>query len=243
MVSRHLAIRGAVAALLALALLPASASGANRRISISDYRWSDPDIQIDLGEHVTWYWTGPDTMHSVTGSSANAAGLDSDPQTGQPNHDIGDSFKLDFNQPGVYQFHCKLHSTVKGTITVSPVPGDPAGEPDPVPKSNVDLRPPRLREVRLGSRRFGRRGTSMKFSLGERAKLDADFYRYDADGRRHFAGYASWKGHVGFNGVRFGARREHFRPRPGRYLAVLRATDGAQNTADPRRLRFVIRHR
>ncbi len=75
--------------LLAATLLPAAADAANRRISISDYRWSSPDIHIDLGEHVTWYWVGPDTMHSVTGDSPNSLQFDSDPQTGQPNHDIG----------------------------------------------------------------------------------------------------------------------------------------------------------
>ena len=49
--------------------------------------------------------------------------------------------------------------------------------------------------------------------------------------------------YVGFNGVRFGSRSKHFTPRPGRYLAVIRATDQSQNTADPRRLRFSIRDR
>ena len=229
--------------LLALALVPASAGAANRRISISDYRWSDPDIHIDLGEHVTWYWIGPDTMHSVTGTSDNDRGLDSDPDTTQPNHRIGDDYQLAFDDPGVYLFQCKLHSTVRGTITVSASPGDPASEPDPVPKSKVDLRPPRLTGLRLGSHTLGRRGTNMTFSLGDRGKLDADFYRYDRRGHRHFAGYASWKAHVGLNGVRFGDRRKHFRPRPGSYLAVVRASDRSRNTAEPRRLHFRIRRR
>ena len=182
-------------------------------------------------------------MHSITGTSANALGLDSDPDTSQPQHRIGDSFQLAFDKPGVYQFHCKLHSTVKGTITVSANPGDPATEPDPVPRSNVDRTPPRLRNIELGDHRFGRRGTSLMFDLGERAKVDADFYRYDRSGRRHYSGYANWKGHVGFNGVRVGGRRRHFRPRPGTYVAVLRATDPAQNVARPRRLHFRIGRR
>lgn len=230
--------------LLALAaLLPAAADGANRRISISDYRWSEPQVSVDLGEHVSWYWVGPDTMHSVTGTSANAAGRDSDPGVSQPEHVIGDEFQLSFDAPGVYEFHCKLHTTVKGTVTVSASPGDPATESDPIPRSQVDLQPPRLREVELGARTFGRRGTSLRFELAERAKLQADIYRYDVDGRRHFAGYASWRGHVGFNGVRIGGRSDHFRPRPGGYLAVLRATDEARNTGTPKRLRFAIRRR
>ena len=240
----RLGLRLLVAVGLALLLIPVGgADAANRRISISDYKWSSPDIQINLGEHVTWYWIGPDTMHSVTGDSPDAAGLDSDPQTGQPNHDIGDEFKLDFNAPGVYKFRCKLHSTVRGTVTVTDTPGDPSSEPDPVPKSKVDLTPPRLRGISLNKPTFGRRGTNLKFSLPEVAKLSADMYRFDADGRRHFAGYATWPGHVGYNGVRFGDRRKHFKPRPGSYMAELTAIDKSQNVSDGKRIKFKIRKR
>lgn len=238
---------GAAAAALALALVllaPVVAEGANRRVAISDYRWSQPEIQIDLGEHVSWYWIGPDTMHSITGQSANATQLDSDPGDNQPIHEIGDTFRLDFDTPGVYQFNCKLHSTVKGQITVSGSPGDPVSEPDPIPRSRVDRTPPRLRDVRLGSATFGRRGTSLRFSLAEAAKLDAEIFRLAPDGGgRRFAGFQSWRGHVGFNGVRIGGRSDNFRPRPGSYVAELSATDSARNSADPKRLRFQIRSR
>ena len=243
MVSRQLAVRAAAIGVLALALLPAAASGANRRVAISDYRWSDPDLTINLGEHVTWYWTGPDTMHSVTGDSPNAAGLDSDPQTSQPNHKIGDSFRLDFSQPGTYKFRCKLHSTVRGTVTVTAAPGDPSAEPDPVPKSNVDRHPPRLTDVHLAKRRFGRRGTQVRYSLGERARLSADYYRFDRDGHRRFAGYSTWKGTVGFNSAPFAARSKHFRPRPGSYVAFISPTDNSANTGTIRRITFHIRNR
>lgn len=243
MVPRQL--RAALAALaLALLLIPAAAAdAANRRISISDYKWSDPNIQIDLGEHVTWYWVGPDTMHSVTGDSPNSLQFDSDPQTGQPNHDIGDNFKVDFNAPGVYKFHCKLHSLVKGTVTVTDTPGNPGAEPDPVPQSKVDRTPPRLRAVSLDKRTFGRRGTNLNFSLAESAKVSADMYRYDPQGRRHFAGYTTWSSYVGFNGVRFGDRGKHFKPRPGRYLAILTATDKSKNLSEEKRIKFTIRKR
>ena len=119
-------------ALAALALAPA-AGAANRRVAISNYQWSAPQLEIGLGEHVTWYWTGPDTVHSVTGDSPNAAGLDSDPQTSLPHHQIGDSFQLSFDSPGTYAFACKLHSTVRGTVTVSATPGRPDRRARPGP--------------------------------------------------------------------------------------------------------------
>lgn len=239
----HRVLPVALTALAVTLSLAPAASASNRRIAIGDYRWSDPAIEINAGEHVTWYWVGPDTMHSITGISPNDLGVDTDPGTNQPHHQIGDSYQLTFNQPGTFQFHCKLHSTVRGQVVVDPIPGDPNTEPDPVPKSNVDLKPPRIRDLRLAARTVGRRGTNLSYALGEEGKLSADYYRYDAKGHRHYAGYATWPGHVGYNGVRFGAHRKHFRPRPGGYLAILRATDDASNTSKPRRLHFSIRKR
>lgn len=229
--------------ILAALLLAAPASADNRRIAISDYAWSDAEIEIDLGERVTWYWVGPDLMHSVSGESANAAAIDSDPGTNQPRHDLGDTFQVTFDQPGTYRLNCKLHTTVKGTVTVSNTPGDPVSEPDPVPPLRVDRTPPRLRGVALAAKVFGRRGTSLRFALGERSRVSAEIFRLSPRGRRSFAGYRTWKGYIGPNGVRFGGRSAHFRPRPGRYEAVVLATDEANNASTQRRLRFTIRRR
>jgi plastocyanin len=239
---------GALAIALAIALvatlLPTAADAANRRISISNYRWSDTEIQIDRGEHVSWYWVGPDTMHSVTGDNAAAAGLDSDPQTNQPQHQVGDTFQLDFDEPGRYEFRCKLHSTVRGSITVSEAPGDPDSEPDPVPESNVDLSPPKLSNVFLTRNRIFRKGTSMKYSLDERARIEIEYYLLRKGKRRKFAGWARYKwGHTGFNRLRFGIRRKRFKAKPGRYLAKVRAIDEAANETRPTKLRFRIIHR
>jgi plastocyanin len=229
----------ACAVTVALALAPA-ADAANRRVSIGDYRWSQSEVQIDLGEHVTWYWTGPDTAHSVTGDSANTRGLDSDPGVNLPNHRLGDSFRLDFDSPGTYAFVCKVHSIVAGKVVVSATPGDPESEPDPVPVTFVDDRAPRIRDPRLAARRIRARGTSISLSLGERARLDAEYYRLQRDGERVFAGYEAWRGFIGLNRFRFGGRAPHFRARPGRYVALLRATDRSNNISRPRLMRFEI---
>ena len=231
------------AALLAALLLAPAASADNRRVAISDYTWTDTEIEIDLGERVTWYWVGPDLMHSVTGQPPNATAIDSDPQTNQPQHDLGDQFQASFDQPGTYVLQCKLHSTVRGTVTVSNTPGDPFFEPDPVPQTAVDRAAPRLGDLALRNSTFGRRGTSLSFSLGERSRVSVEFYRYNGDGKRQFAGYRTFKGHIGLNDVRLGEPSKNFRPRPGRYQAVIAATDGANNTSPERRLRFTIRSR
>jgi plastocyanin len=227
-------------ALAALVLAPA-ADAANRRIAISNYQWSDPNIQINLGEHVTWYWVGPDVVHSVTGDSPNDAGIDSDPGNPLPNHPVGDSFQVSFDQPGIYQFRCKLHSTVRGSVTVSAAPGDPSAEPDPVPPNRVDLKAPRIRNLRLDDRHFSGRGTKAYFSLGEKSKLDADYYRLGPKGHRIYAGYGRWQGYLGLNTIRFANRTKRFRAEPGRYVAKIRATDRQTNVSKPREIRFQIR--
>ncbi len=245
MVHRHVAAaRGLVLAVALLAISAAPALGANHRVAISNYRWSTPEIQVNAGEHVTWYWTGPDLMHSVTGQSDNAKGWDSDPNINQPDHRLGDSYQVTFDQPGVYFFQCKLHGSVKGEIVVSPTPGDPVTEPDPVPRSNVDVTAPRINDLRLG-RRAARHGQklAMRFSLGEKASLTADFYRYRprGGGRNVYAGFQRLgKAYIGWNQAGIAGPSKHFRARPGRYLAVIRATDGAANESRPKRLRLRI---
>lgn len=227
----------------ALSLLHAAAASAdNRRISISNYQWSEKELKIDRGEHVSWYWIGPDTMHSITGVAPDAAGIDSDPQTNQPRHAIGDSFQLDFDQPGTFEFQCKLHSTVRGTVEVSNKPGNPTAEPDPVPKSKVDLKSPNLRDARLDSTIFGRGGTKLRYSINERARITIEYFRFARTGRKRFAGYAQHgAGYIGFNQLRFGNRRKNFKARPGRYLAKVVAIDPAANRTRPAKLSFRIR--
>jgi plastocyanin len=225
-------------------MLPATAGAANRRIAIGHYQWSESDVTVNLGEHVTWYWVGPDTMHSVTGTSANDLDVDTDPGTNLPHHNLGDSFKHTFDTPGTYSFHCKLHPAVAGTITVEPTPGDPNTEPDPVPPSNVDVKAPYLSDTRLDRSSFPRpAGTTLNFSLNEKSSLDSEYYRLPGKhgGKRKFAGWRVWTGgHVGFNHVPFATRGKHFTPRPGRYVSLLRATDASNNESKASRVKFSI---
>jgi plastocyanin len=242
LVRRQLTRAGALAvAVASLALLVAApADAANRRVSISNYQWSDELLEIDLGEHVTWYWIGPDTMHTVSGDSQNAKAIESDPGNDLPIHKIGDSFQASFTQPGTYDLVCRLHSTVRGRVVVSSNPGDPTTEPDPVPAFRFDDKPPRVQRLSLGRNPIRGRGDQLHFELNERAKVDADYFRIGPKGRKVFAGWAKWSGYIGFNEIRFGGRGKHFRAEPGRYIAEIRATDADENMSKPRRVRFEI---
>jgi len=229
------------ALVVAALLLPGSAGAANTRVSIANYAWSQPRVEVNLGEKVTWDWLGPDLAHSVTGISANDLQWDSDPGTDSPSHQPGDSFSLQFDQPGEYFFQCKLHAAVRGEVIVSDVPGDPGSDPGPQPPLNLDLRPPTLGSASLAKASTkGREGIAFSAQVSERGTLDAEYYRFNSKGRRVYNGFDRWKTFIGINHLRLGARWKHFRARPGHYLAVLRASDEAANESKPLRKRFTI---
>jgi plastocyanin len=226
------------AALLALA--PA-ALALNTRVEIANYRWSNPEVHLDLGEKVTWDWLGPDLAHSVTGISANDLQWDSDPGTDAPEHRAGDEYTLQFSEPGVYYFQCKLHAFVRGEVVVSSTPGNPLSDPGPRPPLNIDVRPPTLGSIALAQpRTAGAGGIATSAHISERGTLDAEYYRLNSKGRRVYNGYRVWKTFIGINHFELGARWQHFRARPGRYLAVLRATDQAANVSKPVTKGFTI---
>jgi plastocyanin len=229
--------------LLALASMvaPAGASALNTRVSIANYSWSNREVQIDLGEKVTWDWLGPDLAHSVTGISPNDRGWDSDPGTDSPFHPAGSSYTLQFDQPGVYLFQCKLHASVRGEVIVSSTPGDPNSDPGPQAPLNIDLKPPTLGAVAIPRPRLqGSAGTDFSAQISERGTLDAEYYRLNSKGRRTYSGYQVWKTFIGINHLTMAARWKHFKARPGRYEVVLRATDTAANVSKPVKKRFEI---
>jgi plastocyanin len=235
-----LALAGLCAVAAALVAAPA-ASATNTRVSIANYAWSNPAVQIDLGEKVTWDWLGPDLAHSVTGISSNDLQWDSDPGTDAPYHQPGDSFTLQFNEPGVYLFQCKLHAFVRGEVIVSDVPGDPDSDPGPQAPLNIDVTPPTLGGIRLKRSSFhGTKGTGMNANVSERGSLDAEYYRLNAEGKRVYNGYRTWSTFIGINRLALGARWKHFKARPGRYEATLRATDTSANVSKPVTKRFTI---
>jgi hypothetical protein len=131
---------------------------------------------------------------------------------------------------------------VRGTVTVSNKPGDPVTEPDPVPANRVDRTAPRLGGLSLSAKSVRRKGVRLSFALDEPTKVvDAEYFRLARRGKRQFAGFQRWrKVHIGFNDVRFGQPGKHFKARPGRYVAKLRATDASQNESRARSLRFRI---
>lgn len=237
----------ACSALMALAAGPAQA--ANTRVSIADFQWSK-NPQVDLGESVTWDWIGPDTMHSVTGQPDNASQWDSDPDESMPQHSLGDSYTVTFSQPGSYEFICKMHSSVRGTVTVSSTPGDPNSDPGPQAALSLDFEQPFIDNVRLNNLILGPkgRGTLLNFDSSEAGTASVDYYRLVRRGKgrkkrtvRRFAGYSEGSVHVGQNQIRFANRGSNFKPVAGNYLAFLRVDDLSANASPDFPLQFKIK--
>lgn len=215
---RRLALSAAALVLVA----PAPAAAVSRKVAMGDFRWSPRTVTIDRGDSVTWFWTGPDTQHSVTGLSPNAAGIDSDPRRGVPFHPLGDRFTVRFDEPGTYELHCKLHAIVRGTVVVTEQQGTGAPSPDPDPPVAGDFVAPELTQVRWV-------GRELRYTLDERARIVFDVMR-PRPGVDRLVLTRRFRGHIGWNRWRFDGRL-----RPGRYYALLVAVDAANNhTADVR---------
>jgi hypothetical protein len=177
----------------------------------------------------------------VTGVSEDARQWDSDPGTDAPYHRPGYSYAIQFAQPGTYVFQCKLHPFVRGEVFVSDVPGDPSSDPGPQAPLRVDMTKPVLKRVSLARTRIrGAKGVATKVAVSERGTLEAEYRRIGAGGGRAYSGYGVWRTSAGLNHLRLAARWKHFEAKPGRYEAVLRATDRSANTSKPVRRRFAI---
>jgi plastocyanin len=237
-------LAAAGAALILSAVLVAPAQAVNTRVSIENFQWSK-NAEVDLGESVTWDWIGPDTQHSVTGQPNNATQWDSDPGNVGP-HPLGDTFTVTFDQPGVYNFVCKLHASVRGSVTVSGNPGEPGSDPGPQAPLNLDLIPPNFTGAYLNQTSMGPKGngTGMNFGINEKSTITVDYYelikKRSGKWKRKFAGYGEWNAHVGNNTINFAKRTENFAAKPARYVGLTYATDESVNSSPTSKLKFTI---
>ncbi len=149
-------------------------------------------------------------------------------------HKVGFTFTVVFTQPGVYQFHCKLHNVVHGEVIVSDTPGNPNDDPDPIPKPNVNLSRPSISSIHLSPKRFGSGGTTLNYALDARSSIDVEIWHRSHGHRGAYAGWQELHGHIGLNYESFARRGPHFTPSPGRYVAFLTPTDVFHNVGrDP----------
>ena len=94
---------------LATATMAAPAEKPVRTVSIKDYAFRPATLTVNAGDTVTFV-NNDDETHTAT---ANDNTFDS----GSLKENA--SFSYTFAKPGTYAFHCRIHTTMKGTIVVN----------------------------------------------------------------------------------------------------------------------------
>lgn len=89
----------------------ASQSPASGSIDIKNMMFTPPQISIQKGGTVTWT-NNDNTTHTVIDDLTNVGG----PASG----DIppGGTYSFTFNKTGSFQYHCRIHPSMRGTIVV-----------------------------------------------------------------------------------------------------------------------------
>ncbi|HEX8993046.1 MAG TPA: NBR1-Ig-like domain-containing protein [Anaerolineales bacterium] len=93
----------------ATATPPATASTAS--VSIMNISFQPSSLQVKAGTTVTWT-NNDNTAHTVTSDTAGV--FDSGTLA------VGTAFSFTFTQTGTFAYHCNIHSSMHGTITVVP---------------------------------------------------------------------------------------------------------------------------
>lgn len=77
-------------------------------ITISNFQFSPASIEITAGETAQWI-NNDNVPHTI---------IADDNSFQSPTLQAGESFHFTFTQTGTVNYHCSIHPTMKGTITV-----------------------------------------------------------------------------------------------------------------------------
>ena len=121
------AVAGLFLSTLALSNLPASAQDAKPSLvkdvsiptnaaTMGDKAYSPNPVEVNVGGGVTW--SNDDTqIHTATSGAAGSADAGSVFDSGALSP--GATFDFVFDKAGTYDYHCTMHPTMVGTVTVS----------------------------------------------------------------------------------------------------------------------------
>jgi plastocyanin len=101
--------QGTAASQAAAACAKATAAG-SVAASIKDFKFDPADVTAKAGDTITWT-NNDSTGHTVT--------VDNQPACDTGTIAPGSTGSITFSVAGTYPFHCSIHSSMKGTITVS----------------------------------------------------------------------------------------------------------------------------
>jgi plastocyanin len=105
---RHGGGRGALCALLVLAMRASAAGDPGPQVEIRGFQFAPTTVEVKAGDTVTWV-NDDEEIHSIV---ANQGSFTS------PGLDAAQRYSTRFEQPGTYEYHCALHPQMKGTVVV-----------------------------------------------------------------------------------------------------------------------------
>jgi len=86
-------------------------SGGSNSIMIKNFAFSPADLTIKTGTTVTWV-NQDGAPHQIASDSGTPVAFNSDALAN------GASYQFTFTQPGIYTYHCTIHPSMKGMISV-----------------------------------------------------------------------------------------------------------------------------
>ena len=134
-------LAGTVVAIAAIASIGGSAVlAADHAVAIAGFAFAPQDVTVTVGDTITW--TNSDaTAHTATADDGSF-------DTGTIR--ASGTGTATFSTAGSFQYHCKIHSSMTGTVTVEAVAGG-SGSGATTPSSDTDPAIPASAEVPLGS--------------------------------------------------------------------------------------------
>lgn len=98
-----------------------TAANMTEAVTIENNQYMPSTVTVQVGGTVTWTHNDGTMRHTVT---ADDGSFDSSPSCNQPVTplsdcmDQGDDFSATFTAPGEYTYHCKVHTSMSGTVRV-----------------------------------------------------------------------------------------------------------------------------
>ena len=216
--------RLAAACALAAAFAPSAAAHPGHgpiTIDTSNFAFKPANVIVGQNDSVVWFFSSSiDRNHSVTADAGQADSWDSDPGVASPPQKKPNSFySRVFRTVGKFNYYCKNHSNMRGTVEVRAVTG------------SMDNVPPTLSRARLRKR-------TLAFDLSEKADLVARIQRRQR-GRWRTKRVVDFRGKSGRNRRKLSFRRLA----AGRYRVLLRGYDPEGLASGAVAVRFRIRKR
>ena len=87
-----------------------SSGGGGQSVAIKNFTFNPATVDVKVGDKVSWA-NGDDQTHTVTFDDASVSS--------SGNVNTGGTFDTTFAAAGTFTYHCKIHPSMKGSVTVS----------------------------------------------------------------------------------------------------------------------------